>query len=273
MNLTKKCPYCGTVMPTGARQCMFCGQMQPDNDATQLQSGDNDATQYQNMNENTQRVPNSQNGYPQSGGYPPYYPPQTPPEKNGSNKNILFILLAALLLAGIGVGAYFLLKDKGDTTKTEHKVITGNDSSKNEKGGTKDIDDGKTDDIKPVKEEPPVEEPIKEEVKPVTPPVTSAETTKNYSYNGSITYKKDIWYFQMNLDVKGSNVTGSLFISNGARVWVPLKGTVDSSGKAIIRENNGSGYYFDGYLSSTSYSGEYKNDHKKTIMTFSAYSN
>lgn len=264
MKLTKKCPYCGTEMPMAARQCMYCGQMQPDNESTQYQGGDSDATQYQGgVNDATQYQGRT-------------YPPPMPPVKNGSNKTLLIALLAALLLVGIGVGAYFLFKDKGDSEGSEvtHEVITGtdtkSDAGENHKG--REIID---EEIEPRKDIPPVEEPAKEITEPVTPPAPSAETTKYYNYTGSITYKSNIYYFQMNLTVKGNNVNGDYIVTNGDNVWVTLSGTVDNSGKAIIREYKGgspTGYYFDGYLNSSSFSGKYKTTSRPLVMDFYASS-
>lgn len=314
MKLTKKCPYCGTVMPKDAQQCMFCGQMQPDNDATQFQGGDNDttqfqggdndatqfqggngdatqfqgsdtdatqyqggngeATQYQDVNEETQRTYNNQNTPSQGGAYPPSYPPQMPPKKNGSNKKMLFILLAALLLIGGGVGALFLLKDKGDSTesKTTHEVITGNDTYNDETSDFKDDDGGKIAESEKDIEPEPKKDGTKE-AEPVTPPAPPAETTNYYNFSGNITYKSDVYNFNMNLSVTGNRVNGDYIVTNGENVWVTLSGTMDSSGKATIKEYKGgspTGYYFEGYLNSSSFSGKYKTTSRPLVMNFYA---
>ena len=235
--------------------------MQPDNDVTQFQGSDNDATQYQDDNEETQRTYNNQNTSSQFGAYPPSYPPQMPSGKNGSNKKLLFILLAALLLIGGGVGAFFLLKDKGDSTesKTTHEVITGNDTNNDETNDFKD-DFGEKDAESEKYIEPEPKKEGTKEAEPVTPPATPAETTNYYNFSGNITYKSNIYYFNMNLSVTGNRVNGDYIVTNGENVWVTLSGTVDSSGKATIKEYKGgspTGYYFEGYLNSSSFSGKY----------------
>ena len=292
MKLTKKCPYCGTVMPMGARQCMYCGQMQPDNDATQYQSGNNESTQYQSgTNDATQYQGGANDSTQYQGGVSDStkyqggvndstqyqggaYPPPVPPARNGSNNNLLYILLAALLLVGLGVGAYFLFNDKGDSTTstTTHDVITGTDTRDDDEGKD-DVREIRDEEIEPIKDVTPVEEPVKEVSEPVTPPAPPVETTKYYNYSGNITYKSNVYYFKMNLTVKGNNVNGDYIVTNGENVWVTLSGTMDKSGKAIIREYKGGSpttYYFDGYLNSSSFSGKYKTTSRPLVMDFYA---
>ena len=51
------------------------------------------------------------------------------------------------------------------------------------------------------------------------------------------------------------------------------RGTVDSSGKATIKEYKGgspTGYYFEGYLNSSSFSGKYKTTSRPLVMNFYA---
>ena len=104
------------------------------------------------------------------------------------------------------------------------------------------------------------------------------DTTESYyTFNGSgnITYKNNIYYFQMSLGVSGNNVNGSYIVTNGDNVWVDLSGTVDDNGKAVVYEyKNGrsTSYYFDGYLNSSSFSGKYKTTSRNLVMDFYASS-
>lgn len=286
MKLTKKCPYCGKELPMPTRQCVYCGQMQPDSDATQLQSGYNDATQFQEP----------------STMYGP--PPISTISGKKSKMKYLLILLAALLLIGGGVAAYFLFFDKdGSSRSRSHEVISSDDEDDDEsddrdakKGKKKakkkkkvkedwdDLDAQKDPPAQRVEQDEKVEdvkaaEPVKaaEQVKAVEPvkdPAPPVET-KYYNYTGNITYKSNVYSFRMNLTVDGNRVNGGYVVTNGENVWVTLSGTVDSNGKAIIREYKGGSpttYYFDGYLNGSSFSGKYKTTSRPLVMNFYASS-
>ena len=101
------------------------------------------------------------------------------------------------------------------------------------------------------------------------------ESYYNFSGSGRITYKSNVYYFDMNLNVNGNRVDGRYIVTNGNNVWVDLSGTVNDNGKAVVYEyENGSstGYYFDGYLNSSSFSGKYKTTQRNIIMDFYASS-
>ena len=91
---------------------------------------------------------------------------------------------------------------------------------------------------------------------------------------GSITYKKKVYNFNMQLSVNGSNVIGRYIVTNGANEWVDLSGTVDNTGRALVYEyNNGTptNYYFEGDLRSSFFVGEYKSTSSKLVMDFHAF--
>lgn len=101
------------------------------------------------------------------------------------------------------------------------------------------------------------------------------EITNYYNYQGTITYKSDAYYFQMNLEITGTRVKGDYIVTNGDNVRVSLSGTVDNNGNALIKEyKNGryTGYYFQGYLSVSSFSGKYNASSRRLSMDFYASS-
>ena len=279
MKLTKKCPYCGAEMPYIVRQCMNCGQIQPE-DVTPLQGGDNETTRYEEP----------------STMYGP--PPISTVSGKKSKMKYLLILLAALLLIGGGVAAYFLFFDKdGSSRSRSHEVISSNDEdddesddrdakkdkkkAKKKKKVKEDWDDLDAQEDSPtqrVEQDEKVEEVKAAEqvkaVEPVKDPAPPVET-KYYNYTGNITYKSNVYSFRMNLTVDGNRVNGGYVVTNGENVWVTLSGTVDSNGKAIIREYKGgspTSYYFDGYLNGSSFSGKYKTTSRPLVMNFYASS-
>ncbi len=297
-NETKICPYCGTVLQIHLRQCGFCGQMQPMEDVVQMQygddetqmQGDSDATQMQYGDEGTQmsnggdatRIQSDSDATQMGYGYPHanpagYQQPPVQPQKSNTLKYLL-ILAAVLLLAGGGVGAYFLLKDKGNSG---NYIATGNDDDtedfrtrkerpKNKVKPVKDVDD--EDDVGERRVEPA---PVPTPISPVRedPP---AVDENNYHYlQGDIVYasKGNVYNFQMNLVVNGNQVSGDYIVTNGENVWVTLKGTTNSSGKTILYEYKGgtpTSYYFEGKLSGGYFSGKYKTSARSLVMEFTA---
>ena len=263
-NLIKYCPQCGSQMPYGSRQCMNCGQMQPDNDATRIQE-------------------------PQMYGPPPNYRPEPtmygPPPIGRSNSKMkyLLILLAALLLIGGGVAAYFLFFDKDSSSKSRnnHEVVDDDEDDEFE-DDDEDMDEDnpkqkKHQDEKDTKtydvSDEEVQTPAPPAPTPAPAPAPPAQTTAYYNYTGNITYKSNVYNFQMNLTVKGNRVSGDYIVTNGENIRVTLSGTVDSNGKAVIREYKGgspTSYYFEGYLNSNSFSGKYKTTSRPLVMNFYA---
>ena len=110
---------------------------------------------------------------------------------------------------------------------------------------------------------------------PVAPPppvVKNRVANGTYRLNGAIMHKQN-YYIDMELHVKGNQVSGQYIVFNGENVYVRLSGTVDANGNMRLTEyKNGvaTGYYFTGRFNQTTYSGKYKCTNRKLTMNFSA---
>ena len=175
-------------------------------------------------------------------------------KKNDTNKWLYaaIALLASILLGG---GAYyFLTKNKvKDTPTTE--VIKDTPATSG-------------------KEEPtPAPTPTKQD-EIVTPPAPKNKVADGtYRLNGSITYKANVYYFNMEIYVNGNKVTGSHIVNNGENIPVNLSGSIDANGNMQLTEYKGgskTGYYFTGNFNQVTYSGKYLCTYRNLPMRFSA---
>lgn len=105
---------------------------------------------------------------------------------------------------------------------------------------------------------------------------TSSGNAKEYDMTGRINYKNNEYRFKMHLNVNGRSVKGKYYVTNGERVWVTLSGTINSDGIAVLREyknNQQTGYYFEGHLNGGYFVGKYKASSRPLVMSFSASPN
>ena len=120
----------------------------------------------------------------------------------------------------------------------------------------------------------PVPAPREEETRPSAAPVPIKHKVANgsYSMDGVITHKQK-YFFDMDLKVNDSEVTGRYIVTNGENIYVTLTGSIDTNGNMkLIEYKNGkpTGYYFTGKFDGSVYSGTYRSSTRKLTMDFSA---
>lgn len=266
----KRCPHCGNNLPDNAPVCNYCGAVWLQNDNTQYTPSNgarrNEATQISSPNGMPPNGPArfDFNGMPQ----PQPYRPQPPRDKS----RVWLIALAIFLFLVVAALATFLLL--GYSSKDTAKGQTGEDTS----GYVDEKDDDSRDSSVPIVErkspsdtktgKAPVSTPSPKPAPAEKPPVANGY----YNLSGVISHEEN-YYFNMQLNVAGNNVTGSYVVTNGANTTVRLSGRVDSSGKITLREyNHGrlTEYYFEGRFYGSTFSGKYKSTARRLMMNFTA---
>ena len=230
-----KCPECGNMISNMANKCPRCGCLV--RNAGMQQNGG--GRRIERNNEKTRVIYK---------------------KKNDTNKWLYaaIALLASILLGG---GAYyFLTKNKvKDPPTTE--VVKGTPADTPAASG---------------KEEPtPAPTPTKQdEPTPAPAPIPKNKVADGtYRLNGSITYKANVYYFNMEIHVNGNKVTGSHIVNNGENIPVNLSGSIDANGNMQLTEYKGgskTGYYFTGNFNQVTYSGKYLCTYRNLPMRFSA---
>lgn len=190
--------------------------------------------------------------YPQYNPYNSNYGTNAAPVKEGKSNTWLYVIIALLVAALLACGAYFLLnRQKADKAPD------------NVNPPTVAVDD-----------KPSPAPPVEEETRPAPAPVTIKHKVANgsYSMDGVITHKEK-YFFDMDLKVNDSEVTGRYIVTNGENIYVTLTGSIDTDGNMkLIEYKNGkpTGYYFTGKFDGSVYSGTYRSSTRKLTMDFSA---
>ena len=205
--------------------------------------------------------------------------PQPQPQNNSSNTTLLVIIILLLALI-IGVLAWFLWGEKlfGGKEEPEQELVTPTTSTATEdvEAATIAVAEDVTETPEapaPVAEAAPPAPAVQEVPAPVAPPVVRNRVANGtYRLNGAIMHKQN-YYIDMELHVKGNQVSGQYIVYNGENVYVRLSGTVDANGNMRLTEyKNGAatGYYFTGTFNQATYAGKYKCTNRKLTMNFSA---
>lgn len=211
----------------------------------------------------------------------PQHQPQPQPQNNSSNTTLLVIIILLLALI-IGVLAWFLWGDKllGSKEEPEQELVTPTTGTAAEDVETATIavaeDAAETPAAPaPAAEVAPPAPAVQQAPAPVAPPppvVRNRVANGTYRLNGAIMHKQN-YYIDMELHVKGNQVSGQYIVYNGENVYVRLSGTVDANGNMRLTEyKNGvaTGYYFTGTFNQATYAGKYKCTNRKLTMNFSA---
>ncbi len=206
--------------------------------------------------------------------------PQPQPHNNSRSNTPLLIIIILLLALIIGVLAWFLWGNKlfGDKEEPEQELVTPTTGT-----ATEDVEAATIAAAEDAAETPVAPAP-QAEVAPPAPAVQEAPTSVappvvrnrvadgTYRLNGTIMHKQN-YYIDMELHVKGNQVSGQYIVFNGENVYVRLSGTVDANGNMRLTEyKNGvaTGYYFTGTFNQATYAGKYKCTDRKLTMNFSA---
>lgn len=179
------------------------------------------------------------------------YGPNVAPVKQRKSNTWLYVIIALLVAALLACAAYFLLNRQ--KTDKAPAVFTPT---------TEEV------------EEAPAPVPHEEVTPPAATPVHIKHKVANgsYSMDGVITHKQK-YFFDMDLKVNDSEVTGRYIVTNGENIYVTLTGSIDTNGNMkLIEYKNGkpTGYYFTGKFDGSVYSGTYRSSTRKLTMDFSA---
>jgi uncharacterized membrane protein YvbJ len=194
-------------------------------------------------------------GYPQHNPYNSPYGPNVAPVEQRKSNTWLYVIIALLVAALLACAAYFLLnRQKADTAP--------------------DVFTPTTEEVEEAPTSTPVPAPREEETRPTATPVPIKHKVANGSYrmDGVITHKQK-YFFDMDLKVNDSEVTGRYIVTNGENIYVTLTGSIDTNGNMkLIEYKNGkpTGYYFTGKFDGSVYSGTYRSSTRKLTMDFSA---
>ena len=152
-------------------------------------------------------------GYPQHNPYNSPYGPNVAPVEQRKSNTWLYVIIALLVAALLACAAYFLLnRQKADTAP--------------------DVFTPTTEEVEEAPTSTPVPAPREEETRPSAAPVPIKHKVANgsYSMDGVITHKQK-YFFDMDLKVNDSEVTGRYIVTNGENIYVTLTGSIDTNGQ------------------------------------------